>query len=64
MPSAIHVVDSAFQELIERDALIEKVVSGFQFTEGPVFSRDGFLRFSDLPSERILQLTLTARGPR
>lgn len=65
MPSAIHAVDSAFHELIDRGAPIEKVVSGFQFTEGPVFSRIGFLRFSDLPSERILQFTLRlgGRGP-
>ena len=35
---------------------IEKVGSGFHFTEGPVWSRDGYLIFSDIPSNRILQL--------
>jgi len=45
-------------DLVERNAEIIKVVGGFEFTEGPVFSRIGFLRFSDLPSERILQYTI------
>ena len=42
-------------DLVERGADIIKIAGGFEFTEGPVYSRIGFLRFSDLPSERILQ---------
>ncbi|MCW5978597.1 MAG: SMP-30/gluconolactonase/LRE family protein [Bryobacteraceae bacterium] len=34
---------------------MEKVASGFQFTEGPVFSRIGFLLFSDIPANRIMK---------
>ncbi len=30
--------------------------SGFHFTEGPVWSRDGYLIFSDIPADKILQL--------
>jgi gluconolactonase len=33
----------------------EKIVGGFRFTGGPVFSRIGFLLFSDAPAERILK---------
>lgn len=34
-------------------AQIEKVLSGFQFTEGPVWVPDGFLFFSDIPANTI-----------
>ncbi len=36
--------------------LVEKVEHKFSFTEGPVWSRDGYLLFSDVPSSRILKL--------
>jgi gluconolactonase len=35
---------------------IEKVDAGFQFTEGPVWSREGFLLFSDVPNNHIRKL--------
>ncbi|MFB3825726.1 MAG: SMP-30/gluconolactonase/LRE family protein [Bryobacteraceae bacterium] len=35
---------------------IDKIASGFRFTEGPAWSRDGYLVFSDVPSGRILRL--------
>jgi gluconolactonase len=35
---------------------VDKVAGGLQFTEGPVWSREGFLLFSDVPSNRILKL--------
>jgi gluconolactonase len=37
------------------DIHIDRVAAGFVFTEGPVWSRDGYLIFSDAPSNRILQ---------
>ena len=33
----------------------EKIVGGFSFTEGPVFSRLGYLLFSDIPPNRIMK---------
>jgi gluconolactonase len=39
------------------DLKIEKVAAKFAFTEGPVWSREGFLLFSDIPANRILKLT-------
>lgn len=36
---------------------IEKVASGFTYTEGPAWSPGGVLYFSDVPSNRILVLT-------
>jgi gluconolactonase len=35
------------------DMKIDKLANGFQFTEGPVWSRDGFLLFSDCVTNKI-----------
>jgi gluconolactonase len=37
------------------DLKIDKVAAGFRFTEGPVWSREGFLLFSDIPNDKILR---------
>ena len=34
---------------------VEKVAHGFRFTEGPVWSRDGYLLFSDIPGGKIMK---------
>ena len=34
---------------------IERVATGFAFTEGPVWSRQGFLLFSDVPNNKIIR---------
>jgi gluconolactonase len=44
---------NSLEEILARGAKVEKVLGGFQFTEGPVFSRLGFLLFSDIPANRI-----------
>ena len=36
---------------------VEKVSAGHVFTEGPVWSREGFLIFSDIPSNKLLKIT-------
>ena len=45
----------AFWRLVPRDAKIEKVVGGFQFTEGPVWHKDGYLLFSDCHANGIMK---------
>lgn len=37
------------------DVKVERVAGGFAFTEGPVWSREGYLLFSDVPSNRIIR---------
>ena len=34
---------------------IDRVAGGFRFTEGPAWSREGFLLFSDVPNDQILK---------
>lgn len=47
----------AMQSIIENHDNLEKIVSGFQFVEGPVWDPQGFLLFSDIPSSTIYKLT-------
>ena len=42
-----------FDEIIAPEEKIEKLATGFQFTEGPVWHRDGYLLFSD-PNANVI----------
>src|SRR5579871_621995 len=35
---------------------VEKAAHGFRFTQGPVWSHEGYLLFADVPSSKILKL--------
>jgi|SRR5579872_802455 len=37
------------------DKQMDRVAAGFRFTEGPVWSREGFLLFSDVPNDKIMK---------
>src|SRR5580658_7161241 len=37
------------------DIQVEKAAHGFRFTEGPAWSRDGYLLFSDIPGNKIMK---------
>jgi gluconolactonase len=45
----------ALDALIDPKSRSQKIADVFKFTEGPVFSRRGYLLFSDIPSNRILK---------
>ena len=40
-------VDPAVDAIVPKDARVERIATGFQFTEGPVWHPDGYLLFSD-----------------
>ncbi len=49
---AIDVKSDALQELIDLSAEVERVATGFTFTEGPIWNAQGeFLLFSDMPGD-------------
>ena len=50
-------LDPALDALIPPTAVIEKLADGFKFTEGPVWTREGYLLFSDIPNNRIMKWT-------
>lgn len=45
----------AFKKLLTPNATVEKVADGMTFTEGPVWHRDGYLLFTDVPRSKIMQ---------
>ena len=50
--SAIEVNAPRLLELIDRDAVVERICTGFQFTEGPIWDpREQCLYFSDMPGD-------------
>ncbi len=54
---------AGLEKILGSNPAPEKVAGGFSFTEGPVFSRRGYLLFSDIPANRIMKWT-KGRGHR
>ncbi len=54
---SVERLSPALDELVPRDAHIEKLAEGFLFTEGPVWHPDGYLLFSDPNANTIYRLT-------
>ena len=50
-------LDPAFDALVAADARIEKVATGFTFTEGPLWRPEGVLWFSDVPGNVLRSVT-------
>src|SRR5947207_14756122 len=49
---AIAVHSDRLRELVDGNAEVEKVATGFTFTEGPMWMADGSLHFSDMPADK------------
>jgi gluconolactonase len=48
--------DPRFDKLIPKDAKLEKLADGFDWSEGPVWVRDGgYLLFSDIPRNSVMK---------
>src|SRR4051794_30262868 len=58
---AIVALDPAFSRIVPDGASIEKLVGGFQFTEGPVWDPAGFLLFTDINANQIKKWTPDGR---
>ncbi len=53
----IERLDPALDALLPRDAVIEKLAEGFDWSEGPVWMPGGYLLFSDVPMNTIFRWT-------
>lgn len=53
--SFLLVKDEAIAEIVPKNAKIEKLADGFMFTEGPVWSPNGFLLFTDIPANKVIK---------
>ena len=54
-PGRVVKFDAALDAIVPADAAVEKVAGGFGFVEGPVWTRDGALLFSDIPANAIMR---------
>ena len=49
---SVNVKSESLAELIDPEAQVERIASGFTFTEGPIWNKEGaFLLFSDMPGD-------------
>lgn len=46
---------SGMSKIAGKDATIELISDGFSFTEGPVWHKEGYLLFSDIPANKIMK---------
>jgi gluconolactonase len=56
IPVVVERLDPAINEIVPSDAKLELMASGFKWTEGPIWTRDGYLLFADIPSNSIRKL--------
>jgi gluconolactonase len=49
---AIAANSAKLHDLVDADAQVEQVATGFTFTEGPIWMADGSLHFSDMPADK------------
>lgn len=50
-------LDPAFDTLVAKNAKLEKIATGFTFTEGPLWRPEGVLWFSDVPGNVVRSIT-------
>ncbi len=62
MSEHLEARSSAFWSLVARNASLERIATGFWFTEGPLWLGDRLI-FSDIPNSRIVQLRELPEGP-
>ncbi len=67
----LQVMAPALLELVDEDAELERLGTGFTFTEGPLWHPDGYLLFSDMPGDvrrrwdgETVEVTLNREGHR
>jgi gluconolactonase len=53
MEDAIQVISPELEEIVSSETKLERIADGFDFTEGPVWSPEGFLLFSD-PNRNVI----------
>lgn len=53
----LSVQDPGLHRIVPASSKIERIATGFGFTEGPIWCRDGSLLFSDIPNNTIIRWT-------
>lgn len=56
-PSTITIYNKKAADFIDATAVLQRLATGFRFTEGPCWRRDGCLLVSDMPANMIFKIT-------
>jgi gluconolactonase len=48
---------NSMSKIVSKNTPIQKIADGFSFIEGPVWNKEGFLLFSDIPNNKIMKYT-------
>ena len=62
MDVEVEEYDKGIKDIVPEGAQMERIASGFGFTEGPLWCGD-YLLFSDIPKNRIIRLDMYSYGP-
>lgn len=54
-PGNITFLKNGMSKIASKDSKVEKIADGFQFIEGPVWHKEGYLLFSDIPNNKIMK---------
>ena len=55
-PAKVERLDPAASDIIPDGATLQKLATGYTWTEGPIWIHDGYLLFADIPSNSIHKL--------
>ena len=56
-PLKVERLDAAIDAIVPKNSVLERLATGFTWTEGPVWIDDGYLLFADIPSNSIRKWT-------
>jgi gluconolactonase len=54
----LQIENEKIRDIVPESTNIDKIAGGFMFTEGPVWSPEGYLLFTDIPANKIYKLSL------
>jgi gluconolactonase len=52
----VEIAEATAKTILPDNLVVEKLATGFKFTEGPLWTREGYLIFSDIPANAIYRL--------
>jgi sugar lactone lactonase YvrE len=58
---AIAFLTGCTGSIVPKDAWVQKVSTGYKFTEGPAYDGHGSLYFSDIPNQRIIKFDVASK---
>ncbi len=56
-PAKVERLDPTANDVIPDGAVLQKLTTGYTWTEGPIWTREGYLLFADIPSNTIRKLS-------